>query len=303
MQGKHAENQLSEIVAQPMCIKPANTNIYKMNNSKTIILIHGNFVNDNTWMEWKVYYEKRGYKVYTPANPGHAGIPAALRNNVHPDLIKTGFIDVVNNIVKLIDTLPEKPLVIGHSMAGMVVLKLIELDKVAAGVSIDGAPPKNVFPPFQTLKTVLPAFGFFSLKKYFMGSRKWYNYSFFNTTPDAEKEKAFERFAVPESYKVSRQLVLNSYSNINFRKRHEPILFIGGENDHIFPPELTKTIAGKYKDKGSKVDLKIFEGKSHFICGEQGWEKVADFALNWYENLAPQTTPHRQHAGAVVNPA
>src|SRR5215470_9912157 len=256
-----------------------------MNKSKTIILIHGNFVNDFSWSEWKGYYEKKGYKVHAPANPGHAGIPKELRENVHPDLIKTGFIDVVNNIINLIDTLPEKPLVVGHSMAGMVVLKLIELDKVAAGVSIDGAPPKNVFPPFQTLKTVLPSFGFFSGKKYFMGSRKWYDYAFFNTISDSEKEPAFERFAVPESYRVSRQLVLDSYSNINFKKAHEPILFIGGGSDHIFPSTLTKKIAGKYKDRSSKVNLKIFEGRSHFTCGEQGWENVADFILNWYEKI------------------
>lgn len=256
-----------------------------MKNPKTIILIHGNFVNDATWAAWKHYYEQKGYKVYTPANPGHEGIPAALREHVHPDLIKTGFIDIVNNIVSLIDTLPEKPLVIGHSMAGMAVMKLVELGKAAAGVSIDGAPPKNVFPPFQTLKTVLPAFGFFSSKKYFMGSRKWYDYAFFNTLSDAEKEMAFEQYAVPESYKVSRQLVLNSYSNIDFKKPHVPLLFIGGGSDNIFPQGLTKTIAGKYQDDNSRVDIKIFDGKSHFICGEKGWENIADYILNWYETL------------------
>jgi len=256
-----------------------------MARSKNIVLIHGNFVNDTSWKEWKRYYEQKGYKVYTPANPGHDGDPSELRAKVHPDLVKTGFIDVVNNIAKLIDSLPEKPLVIGHSMAGMATLKLVEMGKAAAGVSIDGAPPKNVFPPFQTLKTVLPAFGFFSFKKYFMGSRKWYDYSFFNTIPDAEKEKAFERFAVPESYKVSRQLVLNSFSNIDFRKPHAPILFIGGGSDNIFPPGLTRSIAGKYKDTNSRVDIKIFDGKSHFICGEPGWEMVADHILDWYENL------------------
>jgi len=256
-----------------------------MAKSKTIVLIHGNFVNNITWTEWKQYYEQKGYKVYTPVNPGHEGTPSELRKNVHPDLTKTGFIDVVNNIATLIDSLPEKPLIIGHSMAGMAVLKLVELGKAAAGVSIDGAPPKNVFPPFQTLKTVLPAFGFFSSTKYFMGSRKWYDYAFFNTIPDAEKVTAFEKYAVPESYKVSRQLVLNAYSNIDFKKPHVPVLFIGGGNDHIFPPGLTKTIAGKYKDPNSKVDLKIFEGKSHFICGEKGWENVADYILEWYEKL------------------
>ena len=256
-----------------------------MAKSKSIVLIHGNFVNNTSWTEWKRYYEQKGYTVYTPANPGHDGNPAALRAKVHPDLIKTGFIDVVNNIARLIDTLPEKPLVIGHSMAGMATLKLVELGKAAAGVSIDGAPPKNVFPPFQTLKTVLPAFGFFSSNKYFMGSRKWYDYAFFNTTPDAEKEKAFEKIAVPESCKVSRELVLNSFSNIDFKKPHAPILFVGGANDHIFPSNLTQTIAGRYKDTNSSVSVKIFEGKSHFICGEPGWENVADYVLDWYNNL------------------
>jgi pimeloyl-ACP methyl ester carboxylesterase len=256
-----------------------------MAKSKSIVLIHGNFVNNTTWAEWKRRYEQKGYTVYTPPNPGHEGNPADLRNTVHPDLTKTGFIDVVNNIARLIDTLPEKPLVIGHSMAGMATQKLLELAKTAAAVSIDGAPPKNVFPPFKTLTAVLPAFGFFSGKKYFMGSRKWYDKCFFNTLPESERPRSFDSIAVPESYKVSRQLVLNSFSNIDFKKPHEPVLFIGGEKDNIFPPSLTKTIAGKYKDKGSRVDLKVFDGRSHFLCGEPGWEEVADYILDWYEKL------------------
>lgn len=256
-----------------------------MTKSKSIILVHGNFVNNTSWAKWKSRYEQRGYTVYTPANPGHDGNPADLRNTVHPDLVKTGFIDVVNNIAKIIDGLTEKPLIVGHSMAGMAALKLLEMGRVAAAVSIDGAPPKNVFPPFATLKAVLPAFGFFSFKPYFMGSHNWYNRCFFNTLPEGDRMGAFESVAVPESYKVSRELVLNSFSNIDFKKSHEPLLFVGGEKDNIFPPSLTKTLANSYKDKNSKVDLRIFEGKSHFICGEPGWEQVADYILDWYEKL------------------
>jgi len=256
-----------------------------MPKSKSIILIHGNFVNNLTWTNWKSRYEQKGYTVYTPANPGHEGNPANLRNTVHPDLTKTGFIDVVNNLVKLIDSLPEKPLVIGHSMAGMAAMKLLALGKVAAAVSVDGAPPKNVFPPVSTLKAALPAFGFFSSNSYYMGSREWYNKNFFNTLPEADRAAAFDAVAVPESFKVSRELVLNSFSNIDFKKPHEPILFIAGGKDSIFPVSLTTTLANKYSDKSSKVDLKTFEDKSHFICGEPGWEKVADYVLDWYEKL------------------
>lgn len=256
-----------------------------MTKSISIVLIHGNFVNNTSWSKWKSRYEEKGYTVYSPANPGHEGTPADLRNKVHPELIKTGFIDVVNNIAQLIDSLSDKPLIIGHSMAGIATMKLLEMGKAAAAVSIDGAPPKNVFPPFKTLTAVLPAFGFFSSKEYFMGSHDWYNKCFFNTLPEEERSAAFDSIAVPESYKVSQQLVFNSFSNIDFTKAHAPVLFIGGGQDNIFPSSLTRKIANSYKDKNSRVDLKIFEDKSHFICGETGWERVADYILEWYENL------------------
>lgn len=35
-------------------------------------------------------------------------------------------------------------------------------------------------------------------------------------------------------------------------------------------------------DNNSKVNVKIFEGKRYFICGEQGCEKVADCIPDWF---------------------
>ncbi len=148
--------------------------------TKTIVLIHGLFVNNTSWKEWKTYFEAKGFTVHTPANPGHDGDPTALRNNIHPQLTKTGFEDVVMNVAKLIDTLPEKPIVIGHSLAGLVVQKLIEMDKAVAGVSIDGAPPKNVLAPFDTIKIVYPVVDFFKGNSPYLGSREWYHKAFFN---------------------------------------------------------------------------------------------------------------------------
>lgn len=253
--------------------------------SKTIVLVHGNFVNNTSWADWKLFYEQKGYVVHALANPGHEGSPRALRTSVHPDLTKTGFVDVVMNIARFIDTLPEKPLVIGHSMAGLATQKLVELGKASAAVSINGAPPKNVFPSFSTIKAVLPAFGYLSTKDYFMGSRQWYDYAFFNTLPEAERSTAYDVIAVPESFKVSRETLMHSFSKVDFKKAHPPFLFIGGGKDNIFPPQLTKKIAGQYTDKNSRVDVKIFENKSHYICGEEGWEEVATYILNWYETL------------------
>ncbi|MGO4772208.1 alpha/beta hydrolase [Flavobacterium sp. W22_SRS_FK3] len=256
-----------------------------MAKSKTIVLVHGMFVNNNSWSEWEAYFQQKGYTVYAPPHPGHEGDPYRLRKTLHPGLVETGFIDVVTRMARFIDRLPEKPLVIGHSMAGLVVQKLLDLDKVHAAVSINGAPPRNVIPPLTTLKIVWPAVNFFSRKRYYLGSREWYNRAFFNTLQKSEQDKAYDLLAVPESRKIGRQTLLRSFSNADFKKPHHPILFIGGGKDSIFPPELTKKIASKYKDSESKVDVKIFDDKSHYICGEKGWEEVADYILDWYENL------------------
>jgi len=256
-----------------------------MAKSKTIVLVHGMFVNNNSWSEWETYFQQKGFTVYAPPNPGHEGDPYRLRRTLHHELVGTGFVDVVKKIGKFIDRLPEKPLVIGHSMAGLAVQKLLDLDKVAAAVSINGAPPKNVYPPFSTVKIVWPAVNFFSTKGYYLGTRDWYNRAFFNTLQKSEQDKAYDLIAVPESRKIGRETLLKSFSNADFKKPHQPILFIGGGQDAIFPPELTKKIASLYKDAESKVDLKIFNDKSHYICGEKGWEDVADYILNWYEKL------------------
>lgn len=251
--------------------------------TKTIVLIHGLFVNNTSWAAWKTYFEAKGYTVYTPANPGHEGNPAQLRANIHPELTKTGFKDVVMNIVKLIDTLPEKPIVIGHSLAGLVVQKLVEMDKVVAGVSLDGAPPKNVFAPLATLKVVFPVVNFFKGNSPFLGSKDWYHHAFFNNYSREESDKLYESIAVPESRKIARDTVLNSFAHVDFKKPHQPLLFIGGEKDNIFPAEFTKKIASRYQDKNSVVDYKAFAGKSHFLAGEKGWEDIADYILGWLE--------------------
>lgn len=256
-----------------------------MKKPQTIVLIHGMFVNNTSWQDWKTYFEAQGYTVYTPANPGHEGNPTDLRTHIHPDLTKTGFEDVVMNIVKLIDTLPEKPIVIGHSMAGLVVQKLVELDKAYAGVSIDGAPPKNIMAPFSTIKIVWPAINFFKGNSPYLGTRDWYNRAFFNTLSEAEAAKAYDTIAVPESRKIGRDMVLKAFSSVDLKKPHRPLLFIAGEKDTIFSPTLTRKIASSYKDAGSIVDFKEFSGRSHFICGEAGWQEVANSILDWINKL------------------
>ena len=249
--------------------------------TKTIVLIHGLFVNNTSWKEWKTYFEAQGYTVHTPSNRGHAGDPVQLKANIPSELRNVGFDDTVNNLVKFIDTLPEKPIVIGHSFGGLMVQKLIDMDKAVAGVSIDGAPPKNVMAPFSTVKIVWPVVNFFKGNSPYLGTKDWYHRAFFNNYSREESDALYETVAAPESRKLARDPLFKSSAKLDLKKPHQPLLFIAGSNDKIFPAKFSRKIADSYQDKSSIVDFKEFEGRSHFICGEKGWEEVAEYISDW----------------------
>ena len=253
--------------------------------TKTIVFIHGLFVNPKSWNEWKAYFEAKGYTCYAPANPSHEGDPAILRKNIDQNLSQVDFEDVVNNLIKFIDTLPEKPIIIGHSMGGLVVQKLISLNKAQAGICIDGASPVGIITTkWSFWKSNFPVINFLKGNSVFIPTKKWFHYTFCNTMTRVESDKVFEELVVPESRNIPRG-TLKSFAKIDFKKPHNPLLIIAGEKDHIVPASLNRKNFNAYKDKNSVIEFKEFKGRGHFICGDKNWQEVADYAANWIEKL------------------
>jgi alpha-beta hydrolase superfamily lysophospholipase len=68
--------------------------------------------------------------------------------------------------------------------------------------------------------------------------------------------------------------------------KRAPLLFIAGGNDHILPPAVQRENFEKNAKRSRAITAyKELAGRSHYACGEKGWESVADFALDWA--LAP----------------
>jgi pimeloyl-ACP methyl ester carboxylesterase len=256
-----------------------------MESSKIIVFVHGLFVNPESWRDWKLFFEARGYQCHTPANPFHDGTPGELWKHVRPGLGKVTFEDVVNNIARFIDTLPAKPILVGHSLGGLAVQKLIEMQKGEAGICIDGAAPLGIVTTKLSFwRSNFPVINFLRGNSVFYPTKEWFHYAFCNTMTREESDKNFDLFVVPESRNIPRG-TLKPFAHINFRKPHAPLLFIAGEKDHIIPASLNESNFKAYKAPGSRRDFKIFKGRGHFICGEAGWQEVAEFALNWIARL------------------
>ncbi len=260
-------------------------NMQKEIDSKTIVFIHGLFVNNQSWNDWKAYFEDKGYVCYAPAHPGHEGNPAELRANPPAGLEDVKLEDWEKNLEMLIDGLPEKPILIGHSTGGLVAQRLVASGRAEAAILISSAPPKGILslkPSF--LKANNPSLNFFAGRSVFnpkeKKAKKWFHYAFANTLTRAESDQAWEASVVPESRRTHRGLLGNA-AKIDTKKPHVPMLFLGGLEDVIVPNELVRKTIKKYTDENSIVDSKFYEGKDHFICGAPGWEEVANYILEW----------------------
>ncbi|WP_431124279.1 alpha/beta hydrolase [Flagellimonas flava] len=252
-------------------------------NSKTIVFIHGLFLNNKSWTEWETFFKEKGYTTYTPAYPGHEGTPSELRKNAPDSLGNVSFTDVVKKMEAFIKTLPEKPTVIGHSMGGLVAQKLIEKDLAEAAIIISSAPPKGVITlRFSFAKSNLGLLNPFRGNSIHYPTKKWFHYAFTNTLSREESDSIFDRYVVPESRNIPRE-TLKKAGKIHFKKPHVPMLFVSGKEDHIIPASLNKKNFKRYKDENSLKEHKIFEGRDHFIAGEDGWEEVANYIYNWLE--------------------
>jgi len=66
-----------------------------------------------------------------------------------------------------------------------------------------------------------------------------------------------------------------------------PLLFIAGSKDHLAPPAINKANVRKYvKNSSAVTDYREFPNRTHHTVGQQGWEEVADFAIQWANSNA-----------------
>jgi len=252
--------------------------------SKTIVFVHGMYMNPLCWEEWVAYYQSLGYRCLAPAWPGRdQSIEALRKQHPDPELGKLTLSHVVERFTKEIKSLDEKPILIGHSMGALTVQLLLQKDGLAAaGVAIDSAPPMGVITTqWSFLKSNWPHITpFVSVGSPIEMTFERFQYTFVNTLPLAEQKAAYDRYVVPESRRVPRESLT---AKIDFKKPHPPLLLVAGSVDNIIPAALNKTNYARYKSSSSVTDFKEFAGRNHFIIGQKNWKEVADYILAWLD--------------------
>ncbi|WP_343697035.1 alpha/beta hydrolase [Flavobacterium sp.] len=258
-----------------------------LSNTKTIVFISGAFVSHFYWGEWLTFFQNKGYKVVAP--------PWLHKNDTVENLrkqnpcVKIGEIslyDLLCYYTEIIEKLPEKPILIGHSYGGLLVQLLVQKDLAEAGICINSFPPKGfTVSKFSFYKSISNfTWNIFSSKKIFtLPYGDWQN-CFFDTVSAKEQKKNYEKFTVPESKKALRNL-FSKNAKINFRKKHVPLFFISSSEDKIIPPKLVLWNFKKHRNVHSITCYKEFASKNHFVILQPEWQEVAECTAKWIEKV------------------
>ena len=264
----------------------------------TVVLVHGLWMTPRSWEGWVAHYEAQGYTVLTPGYPGFEIEVEALREQ--PEVIAGQKVPtIVDHIAGMIERLDSPPIIMGHSFGGTLTQLLVARGLGCAAVCIDSAPTEGVRvnPPSQ-VRSLFPALKNPANRHRAVGfTQEEFHYAFTNTLTREESDRVHERYHIPApgsfvwdygliaNFKPGHQETWVDYKNDD----RAPLLFIAGGADHIMPASVNRSNAKHYKKSAAVTDYHEFPDRDHWTCAAPGWEEVADLALSWALEHAPQS--------------
>jgi pimeloyl-ACP methyl ester carboxylesterase len=259
-----------------------------MPTSNKVIFITGAFVSHNCWEIWQTYFTEHGYDAIAPPWPFKNGTASTLRAK-HPNdenLATLTLHELVEYYVGIVKQLNEKPIIIGHSLGGLIAQILINRGLGSAAVSIHPVPPQGVFPyEFTFLRATWKLLGLFSsTRKTHLVSFKDFCRTFVNGLSKEEQMIAYDRYAIPESRTVARG-GLTKAAAVDFNKKHAPLLITSGGRDNLIPVHLIQRNYKRYRKEGSVTDYKEFPSSNHGILTDPSWRQEADYVLDWLRRV------------------
>jgi pimeloyl-ACP methyl ester carboxylesterase len=238
-----------------------------------------------------------GYRTLAPSWPGKDRPVQQIRAD--PSALKgLGISEIVASYEQVVrDTTAADgapPILIGHSFGGLFTQILLDRGLGAAGVAIDPAPPKGVWPFEPTAFRAL----FGALTRYMLGSRvvRWsfgsFRYAFVHLLPLDEAKAAYDRHVIRETGRIFFQSAMamvspRSPTRVDFRNgTRAPLLIIAGGADRIVPPVINRRNYKAYGRCPAKTDFREFAGRNHWIIAQEGWEEVAEHIAGWLHEIS-----------------
>jgi len=244
----------------------------------TVIFAHGAFCGGWAFERFRQPFEARGLNCLAPDMRGHTA------ESPRSGCANLSMSDYAADLARLIGEQDEPPVLIGHSLGGLVAQMAAAKAPVRALVLLAPSPPWGV--AGGSMGEAISAMSLYALGPFWLlavdpdyASAKGYS---LDRLASAERHTIFERM-VPESGRALWE-TLNWWldpmttTSVAPSAIKAPVLALSGERDHIHPPATVVQVAERLNG-----EFRVMKDMSHWLVAEPGWEDVAEACLDWLE--------------------
>lgn len=229
---------------------------------ETILFVHGVCHSAWCWEEKFIpYFQELGYQCIALNLPGHETPGSTHR-------ISYSLNDYIQALHQAVEKLDQPPIIIGHSMGGMILQRFLKKGHCKKAILLSSVPPSGAL--MASLRVIIRNLG--TLPYLFTGNllgvfRK-YPQLMFNEAKIAEK---YTPKMCAESFPAFVGLVVPVFHKIT-----TPIFVIGGSDDQLITVQEFSQTAKHYG-----AELAIIKGGSHDLMLDVDFEKTAKVIQEW----------------------
>ncbi len=233
----------------------------------TILFVHGMCHGSWCWNAFISYFESKGYQCQALTLEGH------LEGN-EQSIGHVRLSDYDRNMKEAIDAIDDTPILIGHSMGGMVVQRYLRYGQCQKVVLMASVPPQGALAASMRVIKKYPGSIKYLLKGDLLGFARTFDYLFFGNNLTEKRRVTFREKLCSESFMAYLQLLFP----LGKTKFSGEMLVIGGEEDQIFTSQEMEQTARKYG-----ADLDIIAGAAHDLMLDTNWKDTAAVIDRWLE--------------------
>lgn len=250
-----------------------------MSALRSLIFVHGAFCGGWAFERFRMPFEAAGYACHTPDLPGHA------RRASRASVASCSMSDYARDLAELASGMERPPVVIGHSLGGLVAMMAASRARFAGLALLAPCAPWGIAGASfgeAVSATAIAAMGPFPVQAVEPDYHVAVQYSL-DRMGHAEQRAVFERM-VPESARALWETLtwwLDPFFTTQVGRPACPAWTAVGGRDVVNPAATVRQTA-----EHLGAGFKIYDGMSHWLIGEPGWDEVAADILAWVEGLA-----------------
>jgi pimeloyl-ACP methyl ester carboxylesterase len=239
-------------------------------------MVHGAFCGGWVFDDFAEPFRAAGHQVLTPDLPGHAATSPAGA------VAGLSMSDYAKAIAGVAAGLDRPPVLLGHSMGGLVCLMAAGLVPTSGLVLLAPSPPWGV--TGSTMEEAISAVSLYALGPFWIQSIEPDRAAFMRYCVDrlspAERSATFRKVR-RESGRAMFEVLnwwLDPFMTTSLRPHRirAPVLALTGDRDVIHPPATVRETARRVNG-----EVRTLPGMSHWLPAEPGWRDIARDCVDW----------------------